>query len=112
MTDFDDDGSVDCRYQYDYDENGNRIRELQYDGKGKLEHRNEYEYDENGNEIRYTRYYSNGKILEQSEYEYDENGNRIAETYYSIYEDTENGRIEYEWAYFANAPKTGKYNAY
>ncbi|MBR4905543.1 MAG: hypothetical protein IKZ44_01690, partial [Clostridia bacterium] len=111
-TYFNVDGSLDFRIEYEYDANGNRIRALRYDSEDKLEHRNEYEYDANGNKIRYTRYYATGTILEQSEYAYDENGNKISEMYSSIFEDTENERIEYEWAFFENAPKTGKYNAY
>ncbi len=62
--------------EYEYDENGNRIKTTQTDPDGTITEW-EYEYDENGNKIKTTRTDPDGTIYE---WEYDENGNLVKET--------------------------------
>ena len=67
---------------------------------------NEYEYDANGNRVRETDYNSDGNVIYRYDSEYDANWNRVRLTWYNA-DGSAEGWVEYEWTYFENATKTG-----
>ncbi|MCM1146167.1 MAG: hypothetical protein NC407_15835, partial [Lachnoclostridium sp.] len=92
-------------YEYEYDENGNRIKcvlwnaneifvwnESEYDGNGIITQHTDYysngtvesvwEYDERGNEIKHTRYNGESAVDYMREYEYDESGRQTCSRSY------------------------------
>lgn len=88
-------------YKYEYDENGNIIKddssEREYDENGNLTqyidyyitgaicHRETYEYDERGNQTKHTRYNGENAIEDVWEQEYDESGRETCNRYYHFY---------------------------
>ena len=76
------DGSLECYYINEYDEEGKFVRCEEYDGNGNLEYIGESTYDENGNEILYLGYDKDGQQIDKTEYEYDKNNKLIKETNY------------------------------
>ncbi|MBR6695630.1 MAG: protein kinase [Oscillospiraceae bacterium] len=99
------DGTLDYYYTYEYDSDGNLIKESCYFGNGMLDH--VYEYDSNGNKIKENRYFGNGTLNDV--YEYDSNGNKIKESrYYS--DGTLNYYLIYEYDSDGNKIKESSYN--
>ena len=69
------DGTIQNQHTYEYDRNGNRIRHI-YSGENvDKPSMLEYVYDDDGNHIKTIHYNSDGNIIETTEYEYDANGN-------------------------------------
>lgn len=66
-------------YTYRYNDNGDPLEELQIEEDGTVECRKEWTYDENGNLIRYLS--DRGSIVTNEEYTYDENGRKIEYEY-------------------------------
>lgn len=64
---------------YEYDENGNIIKEYDYDSKNSMELKYSYEYDEANQLIRYNDNISNRSYS----YEYDDNGNLLFKSTYT-----------------------------
>jgi len=102
LNSYDSDGKIDGTYTYrkgyEYDNNGNIIKEISYDDNYWIvDYYETYEYDSNGNKIKGTQHSESG-ISGSTEYEYDSNGNKTKETRYY------NGNIAsiYEWEYDSN----------
>ena len=76
----------------EYDDNGNKVCQTQYDADGTLEAVTEYDAD--GKEVRQTLYFDDGAV-EVWLYEYDADGKEVRRTWYntdgtvSVYEETE-----------------------
>lgn len=98
---------IDEKIKYEYDENGNMIKEVHHKNpqtvgywtERDLDFWWEYEYDENGREIKSIRHDSDGTV-NWNEIEYDENGNKIRDAWYNG-----EGTLEqtaYEWEYDEN----------
>ena len=49
MINYDSDGSIDWKYTYEYDEEGNKVEYIRYDSDGILTSKNNFRYDEKGN---------------------------------------------------------------
>ena len=96
----------DDEYEYEYDENGNRIGKRRK-GKGGDNDEYEYEYDENGNRIGKRRKRKGGDDDDEYEYEYDENGNRIGKR---RKRKGGNDDDEYEYEYDENGNRIGKHH--
>ena len=79
---YNDDGSVECYYINEYDDEGKFIRVEEYDGDDNLIYTGESTYDENGNEILYEGYDVDGQLIDKTEYEYDNDNNLIKQTNY------------------------------
>lgn len=76
------DGKLEHRTEYEYDENGNRTKISEYDGDGKLTEYTETKYD--GERIlSESRYDGNGKLIRRTEDEYDENGKKLKSSVYN-----------------------------
>ncbi len=86
---------LESRTEYEYDENGNRIKTSEYDGDGKLTEYTEAKYD--GERIlSESRYDGNGKLIRRTEDEYDENGKKLKSSVYN------NGGLEGYKSYHYN----------
>lgn len=70
-------GAVDRYKVYEYDEVGRCLSELEYDGEEVLCNSHTMVYDEFGNCLEDIRYNAGIDVEEKDEYEYDENGNMI-----------------------------------
>lgn len=89
------DGKLEHRTEYEYDENGNRTKISEYDGDGKLTEYTETKYD--GERIlSESRYDGNGKLIRRTEDEYDENGKKLKSSVYN------NGGLESYKSYHYN----------
>ena len=66
---------------YEYDENGNIIKEYDYDSENSMELRYSYEYDEENQLVRYNDNVSNSN--RSYSYEYDSDGNLVSESTYT-----------------------------
>ncbi len=89
------DGKLEHRTEYEYDENGNRTKISEYDGEGKLIEYAETKYD--GERIlSESRYDGNGKLIRRTEDEYDENGKKLKSSVYN------NGGLEGYKSYHYN----------
>lgn len=89
------DGKLEHRTEYEYDENGNRTKISEYDGEGKLIEYTETKYD--GERIlSESRYDGNGKLIRRTEDEYDENGKKLKSSVYN------NGGLEGYKSYHYN----------
>lgn len=71
-----------CKHIYEYDENGNCIKNAQYRPDGSLMSIELHEFDENGNMVKLTTCNGAGDILSYAVYENDENGNAIKSSWY------------------------------
>lgn len=92
---YNDDGKLEHRTEYEYDENGNRTKISEYDGEGKLIEYTETKYD--GERIlSESRYDGNGKLIRRTEDEYDENGKKLKSSVYN------NGGLEGYKSYHYN----------
>lgn len=60
-----------------YDENGNKVEDVAYDGKGNLFSKSISKYDDKGNEIERAFYNANGVLTSKSISKYDDRGNKI-----------------------------------
>ncbi len=88
-------GKLESRTEYEFDENGNRTKISEYDGEGKLTEYTETKYD--GERIlSESRYDGNGKLIRRTEYEYDENGKKLKSSVYN------NGGLESYSSYHYN----------
>ncbi len=56
---------IDSWYEYEYDINGNRVKETSYDEDGGIEYWYEYEYDSNGHRTKTTKYADDGSIIDE-----------------------------------------------
>lgn len=89
------DGKLEHRTEYEYDENGNRTKISEYDVEGKLIEYTETKYD--GERIlSESRYDGNGKLIRRTEDEYDENGKKLKSSVYN------NGGLEGYKSYHYN----------
>jgi len=59
------DGSLNSKWTYKYDENGNKIEEIWYNSDGSLLDKRTYLYDENGNQIERIRFNSGGLVTRE-----------------------------------------------
>lgn len=75
-------GLADCREEWEYDREGKAISYISYSSDGSVEEIGEWEYDSSGNAIFYTSYYYRigGEVKYNVNWEYDDNGNVIRET--------------------------------
>lgn len=109
---YNDGGSI-WNTTYEYDENGNVIKEVVTDGTtNKISTTTNYSYDEKGNVIAVTRTAVTGTGEEFSEgfnYKYDEKGRRIRENF--SYNDGNHGHgYEKEYAYDETGKKVGSWS--
>ena len=77
------DGSVRNRWVYEYDSAGNQVSIITYNGDGSVSGRQEYEYDSTGNQVSYVSYSEDGSVSSRWENEYDSTGNRVKYIAYS-----------------------------
>lgn len=68
-------GNFVSKFNYKYDNKGDKIEEKLYNPDGSLTQKSTYEYDESGNQIVESRYNSTGSLTQKFTYEYDNNGN-------------------------------------
>lgn len=92
-------------YKYDYDENGNVIRESRLEN-GKAVHYTTYKYDERGNKIYLANAMEDGQEYSYGEFSYDDNGNVIWEAHYFASDNSE--KLEYRYEYDSNSNMTLK----
>ena len=76
------DGSSLGYTDYEYDSNGNLIKESRYDADGSLKSTKDYEYDSAGRLIKDIEYKTDGSLIEKNTKDYDKAGNIIKETTY------------------------------
>ncbi|MBE6783554.1 MAG: hypothetical protein E7536_06035 [Ruminococcaceae bacterium] len=100
MTVYNADDSVDMIYEYEYDSEGNMIKETIVSDE--YESCTEYEYDENGN-VKKSSDYENEYFVE---YEYDSNGNLVEERIYDCEYEYLN---VYEYDSYNNITKSTEY---
>src|SRR5690606_18506269 len=65
------------KYEYVYDEKGNKTEKLFYDKNGVFKSKDVYSYDENGNLIESLENFEKGKFNIKDTYKYDDKGNKI-----------------------------------
>lgn len=75
-------GSFKKKFTYEYDEKGNKTKEIICDSDGGLICTITYVFDEKGNRTEENVYDSNGNLEFKYTYKYDEKGNVIAEKWY------------------------------
>ena len=88
------DESIDHWYEYEYDDEGKKIKAIEYDADGIEGSWNEYEYDDIGKILKRKIFDNDGNIVLREEWEYDENGREIKVTlfnydflsYWTLYE--------------------------
>lgn len=73
MEIFNEKGELRSVHQYTYDDNGNLVEDILYDGEEKIQTRQQYEYNSQGKKIKWSVYGGSGALLSYSEYTY-ENG--------------------------------------
>ena len=93
---------------YEYDRNGNQIKDISYNGNGTVSSWQEYYYDINGNATGTAAFYADGTRIAYSESTYDENGKQISSVEYDSY-DNINWRCEFEYDVFGNCIKEVRY---
>ena len=71
-------------YEYKYDQAGNQVEKIVYNTDGSKNDLYTYEYDEARNLVKEIRYSPDGSIFEESTYEYDEAGNLVKEIVHDI----------------------------
>lgn len=84
FTGYDENGNVEFSWgrRYEYDANGNVIKEISLDAEGSVTGWEIFEYDADGNEEKTTQYDANGKMTGWTEYTYDENGRFVDSQYH------------------------------
>ena len=75
------DGRVVLRCEFEYDADGNKVKQTRYGEGGGIS--SEMLYGANGNETRRTWYNSDGGVVYWHESEYDADGKEILRTYYN-----------------------------
>ena len=113
------DDTFNYKYEYTYDENGNRLTNT-YSEYINNEWVNtskwEYTYDENGNQLTsiYSEYIDNAWVdTKKWEYTYDENGNVLTETYLKYIDNVWVYIYKYEYTYDENGNRlTNTYSEY
>lgn len=70
------DGVFNYHYGYEYDENGNKVKEISYKKDGMISSYYIYKYDDKNNLIEYIVYKGNGTLVSTIRYTYDGNGNK------------------------------------
>lgn len=89
---------------YEYDQNGNQVKETSYNTDGSVSSWQEYYYDEDNNEVGYAAFYEDGTLNVYGESVYDENGNRTSTAEYDSYGNL-NWRKEYAYDVLGNLVK-------
>ena len=77
------DGSVRIFYDYKYDETGRLTNEYVYTPNGEVSTFYDYEYDKSGNKVREISYNSDGSVRHFSEYQYNKDGQMVQMTLYN-----------------------------
>ncbi|GIM53243.1 hypothetical protein CAPN004_22730 [Capnocytophaga cynodegmi] len=84
-------GNIYCKETWKYDDKGNEIENIWYNGNDKNGSKRTLKYDDKGNEIEYIMYYENGKIDSKITSKYDDKGNKIERIGYN-----RNGKIDFK----------------
>lgn len=79
------DGKEIQRYEYEYDEYGNRVKEIWFEPGGNVYYWNEHDYYESGKKLQSRHFSADGKMNYFIEYEYDEYGKCFKEVRYDPY---------------------------
>ena len=81
---YDEDGNVrySFEYRYEYDADGNMIKETELDAQGSITGWETYLYNADGKKEKKTYYDANGKMTGWSEYSYDEEGYYLDSEYH------------------------------
>jgi hypothetical protein len=91
---YDEFGAGDGEYRYEYDDKGNRTREVSCDEFGAVDSESRHEYDDKGNQTCWVYYGNSGAVEYEYRYEYDDKGNEIRQVSYDKF-----GAVEYEARY-------------
>ena len=85
MTSYYEDGEVGIshEYRYEYDADGNMIKETELDAQGTVTGWKTYLYNADGKKKKRTDYDAGGKMTGWSEYSYDEDGYFLDSEYHS-----------------------------
>lgn len=113
---YNNEGKVEYKYTYDYNNNGMRIKTTRY-SDGKTTNYYKYDYNEFGNKMKAYRYDTSGNLEEYYIYEYDGDGNLVEEEWfstsgeeiYSIENDYDNGVKTHSYTYDENGDLIYKY---
>ncbi|MTI62189.1 MAG: hypothetical protein FH762_19765 [Firmicutes bacterium] len=92
-------GELFSKYDFEYDKNGNLIKEIKYYKTGKIEWIREYRYDERGNMIYRIEKRGDGSVYNKVEinYTYDKNNNLIKVQGKDLLYNETHGWIEYKY---------------
>ena len=101
------DGTCMWWHKFNYDDNGNKILEFDYDQNGEEIGIKEMKYDSYGNEIEGTYHDDKGCLESWYEHEYDSKGNIISSIYHQS--GTDKTYFDYEYDNYGNRVKTYKY---
>lgn len=102
-------GSITDVFEYEYDQDGGKIKTVGTNADGDTWIVSEGECDGNGNTIAEQFYDLNGEKLSYSEYKYDSNGN-LLESKSTNSDGTSYGSTEYEYDQYGNKIKIISYN--
>lgn len=80
---YDEDGSIEYYYIYEYDSRGNEVKLIQYNWDASIGYYGIYQYDNQGNRVKVIWYNSDESIDYYYTYEYDGQGNRIKRIRYN-----------------------------
>lgn len=104
-------GATQSWMAYEYDGNGNLVRDINYNQDGSISSWQDYYYDENGNSTGYRAYRADGTVSAYGEYQYDDMGYPVIYTEYnedgskisrSEYSYDAWGSCEKEWDYYGD----------
>lgn len=76
------DGEIDCYYEREYDDTGNRVKFLRFNGDETLDYYEEYEFNESNEEKKETHFDGNGLMEWYEITEFDEDGRNIGQIKY------------------------------
>ena len=104
------DGSVRIFYDYKYDETGRLTNEYVYTPNGEVSTFYDYEYDKSGNKVREISYNSDGSVRHFSEYQYNKDGQMVQTTLYNS-DGTPRNVYSYEYDESGNKLREITYNS-